>query len=93
MKRKFSLFLMCFGISVVVSAASDIAWKYDTSAREQTVPAPVVAGSTATEVVTSSGMVAAGSLVLADGWFWMLSDATAEGVIVLHAPGLTLFVR
>ena len=94
MKNKFGLFLMCFGIAVSAFAASDIAWKYDTSAREQSVPAPVEAECSATAVNTASSWTAEGNAFLADGCFWMLSnEATAGDVILLYTPGMLLFLR
>ena len=95
MKSKFCLFPMCVGIVAAAFAdIVDIDWKYDTSARAQSVPAPTVAQSSATEVDTVSFTTGEGSAVLADGYFWMLSnEATAEDVVFLYAPGLLLFLR
>lgn len=95
MKGKFCLFLMCVGVVAAVFAEIvDIDWKYETSARAQSVPAPTVAQSSATEVDTVSRTTGDGSAVLADGCFWMLSpEATAEDVIILYAPGALLFFR
>ena len=95
MKGKFCLFLMCVGVVAAAFAEIvDIDWKYDTSARTQSVPAPTEAQSSATEVDTVSRTTGEGSAVLADGCFWMLSpEATAEDVIILYAPGALLFFR
>lgn len=94
MKNKFCLFLMSIGIAVVAFAASDIAWKYDTSAREQSIPVPVVAECSATAVDTVACSDATGNTFLADGCFRMFSaEATAGKVVFLYAPGLLLFVR
>ena len=94
MKNKLSLFLMSIGIAVVAFAASDIAWKYDTSAREQSVPVPVVVESSATAVNTVACSAATGTTFLADGCFRMFSnEATAGNVISLYAPGFLFFLR
>ena len=95
MKIKSCLFLICVGtVAAAFAEIVDIDWKYDTSAREQSVPAPTLAQSSATEVNTVSCTTGAGSAILADGCFWMLSaEATAEGVIFLYVPGMLLFVR
>ena len=95
MKSKLCLFLMCGGIvAAALADIVDIDWKYDTSARAQSVPAPTLAQSSATEVNAVSRTTGEGSVVLADGCFWMLSpEATAEDVVFLYAPGLLLFLR
>ena len=95
MKSKFCLFPMCVGIVAAAFAdIVDIDWKYDTSARTQSVPAPTEAQSSATEVDTVSFTTGEGIAVLADGCFWMLSDeATAEDVVFLFVPGTLLFLR
>ena len=92
--KNYAAFAVGALLSAAAFAAEDIAWKYDTTAREQSVPAPVVAASAASAVNTVGFTTCAGSAAFADGCFWMLAnEATLGGTITLYMPGLLLLVR